>query len=307
MNIKARQEFYSQLRKEGRLHGTIRAALTLWEKRQANKPPEPVYPGRISDAMEEKRWWHAAPTGVPLGPKHASEWLDRVQALYPRFQNWKGGAEAAYLREGGRYKLFERGSNNNRHQRSTFKRGVYVNSTATCLGQRVAVLTLGNQVHEVPAPKGYYWGKDALGLKLIGRAGEYHPDTDDLIAGGKECVRLLKRNAQRRKAHRLVIQLQERTKKEKQKQQLAVLKKAEREGATVCLADSLKAGNCRAGSMSWASLHGLDPSRHYTPSEVLAQANGQADRVAIVVAFALRRHIGEMQRGYCNLADHVFN
>jgi hypothetical protein len=84
----------------------------------------------------------------------------------------------------------------------------------------------------------------------------------------------------------------------------AAVKRAEEIGVMVCLADSVRAGNCRAGSENFARNHGLDPSKHYTPAEVLAVANGQTRFVALACTAALRRTIRELDRGYSDLAEH---
>ena len=56
------------------------------------------------------------------------------------------------------------------------------------------------------------------------------------------------------------------------------------------LADSLAAGNCQAGSEQFARRHGLNPTRWYKPNELLAVANGDAQRVRLAVLAAVRRH-----------------
>lgn len=153
---------------------------------------------------------------------------------------------------------------------------------------------------EFKAPRGYRWDSDSNGLRLVANANEdhdYHPTAADLIFRGvKWIVGQIKANAAARRATAA-----------KMRQEQSALWKAEREGATVCLADSLRAGNCRAGSEQWAQRHGLDPRRHYKPSEVLALANGDTHKVALVASVALRRHRLEMERGYAVLAEHRVN
>lgn len=85
---------------------------------------------------------------------------------------------------------------------------------------------------------------------------------------------------------------------------MAVVERGDAAGVAVCLADSLRAGNCRAGSLSFAGRHGLDPSRHYSAGELLAQSNGDARFVRAAVLAALRRERREQAAGFCVLADH---
>jgi Arc/MetJ-type ribon-helix-helix transcriptional regulator len=91
---------------------------------------------------------------------------------------------------------------------------------------------------------------------------------------------------------------------QERKEACARIRRAEKEGCLVCLADSLKAGNCRGGSESWARRHGIDPMAHTLPSVLLAKANGEYRRVSLVVTVALRRHEREMRQGYADLSEH---
>jgi hypothetical protein len=80
---------------------------------------------------------------------------------------------------------------------------------------------------------------------------------------------------------------------------------AQNEGVFVCLADSIRAGNCKIGTLNFAERHRLDTSRHYTAIELLAQANGDAGRVRLAITAARFRHNQEMDRGYCDLSEHT--
>ena len=75
-------------------------------------------------------------------------------------------------------------------------------------------------------------------------------------------------------------------------------------GVYVCLADSIRAGNCRQGTLNFGQRHGLDPARHYSAPDLLAMANGDASRVRVAVTAARLRHEREMTAGVCELADH---
>lgn len=295
MAKKEQREFYCQLKAEGKLTGTIANAMRLRAAREDNPPlrqPSRYASGRILRLNEQRRLKRSQPVVVPLGDEQERYWLDKAQSQNRRLREWSLGAEASAGRTRP-YVLREIGSNSNRRKRSTFQRGIWVRSTATCYDFRVCVLELGSKRHEIKAPRGYRWDVDENGLYLRGRAGDYHPTASELLAGGKEIARKLRKNAAIRKAER-----------KKAKQQKAAIQKAEKEGATVCLRDSLNAGNCRPGSVNWAKRHGIDPQKHYTPSRLLSLANGDASRVALVVSVALRRHRQEMDRGFSELAYH---
>lgn len=79
---------------------------------------------------------------------------------------------------------------------------------------------------------------------------------------------------------------------------------AENKGVFVCLADSIRGGNCEAGSRIFAQRHQLDVTKHYGAMELLAQANGDARRVRLAITAARIRHEREVAQGFCVLAEH---
>lgn len=87
----------------------------------------------------------------------------------------------------------------------------------------------------------------------------------------------------------------------------ATVDRGEAAGVYVCAADSVRAGNCRAGTESFATRHGLDTRRHYMAGELAALANGDAYRVRGAIIAALRRHRTEMTRGYAMLSEHLLS
>lgn len=279
------REYYSQLRTQGKLHGTIAEAVKKWEKRRETAAIPGPKKGRFAEQMELLQ----KPAIVPLGHRIAEEKLSAAKARHPRLREWSLGAKAgkeSYTREIG--------DNSNRRKRSTFQRGLVVQSIAQRLSAKVAKLTLDGSEFAYTLPRGYRWKRDQLGLSIADRKGnDFHPTASDLLDGVKHCLAQLKENAAARKISR-----------RKAKQELRMVRVAEREGARVCLADSLRAGNCYAGSQAWVLRHELDPREHIKPGKLLALANGDASRVAIVVAQAIRRHRAEMAQGFCELARH---
>jgi len=146
-------------------------------------------------------------------------------------------------------------------------------------------------------PKGYRWDRDRNGMRLVSLTiadKDYHPNSDDLRDYSKRAILAVinERYAARQNAKRAAVA------------DAKAVRKAEKEGAMICLRDSLKAGNCEAGTRAFAGRHGLDPRRHYSPTELLKIANGDSHRVRLAVAVGLRRHRQEMGRGYALLADH---
>mgnify|MGYP006372356851 FL=1 len=296
--------YYATLQRLGKFTGTIAAAVRKRKARIGGRVVE-IIPTQTQRKIAAKRlaiFRLASGIAVPPGDEQMHTVLIAIQRANPRLRNWSGGINwCTHSWIGGReYKIFESGSNSDWKKRSTFSRGVEIASTAKGTWREIEYRCCGGSV-KVPAPRGYRWDVDNLGLKLVGKAGEYHPNGDELIAAAndkcREIVIRLKNSARTRREL-------ERETKAKAKQQQRMLRLAEREGARVCLADSIRAGNCHAGTLNWAQSHGFDSRRHYRPSEVLAKANGDMKRVAIVVAAAVRRHRAEMDRGYALLTDH---
>lgn len=161
------------------------------------------------------------------------------------------------------------------------------------------ILDAGSALHAViarrdltiPAPEGHRWEIDQHGIALVRTADrcEYHPDAGDLIRGA-DLPAIIQRNEERRQLELTRIRAE----------------MAEVDGVWICLADSLRAGNCRAGSLSWTADNHVDSRVHHRASDILPLAiNGSAQRVRIAISAAARRHRQEMERGYCDLADHV--
>lgn len=269
---------------------TAAAAKALHDSRQApaaGAAPRANRIGRLAAAGRAKR---STPTIVPLGDYDA---LTRVQEANRRLREWSLGQQAAVLESA--WKFVERGSNSDWNKRSTFQRGIKVQSYATCTLDTVT-LRLDGEVHTIRAPRGWRWDVDANGLRLRSCSDkriDYHPTASDLLGAPQELARKARENWATRQAARRAA-----------KADAAAVKRAEAVGVTVCLADSIRAGNCRAGSESWARNHGLDPARHYTPAELLALANGQTRQVALACTAALRRAIRELDTGVCVLAEH---
>lgn len=295
MTKKELREKYQALQHAGKLHGTITRAVSLRAEREANPPRPEAEAGRIAAKAALGRARRGRRVAVPLGSR---SFASGYRAQFPRLREWSLGEIATTSDE--TFETKELGSNSDWNRRSTFQRGVLVQSYATCRDFREAVLVIAGEEHRIKAPRGYRWDVDKNGLLLRAksdRRADYHPTATELLGPIAAIVGTLKENFATRKAAA-------RAARAKEAQRLAAIRRAEAEGATVCLRDSVRAGNCLAGSLTWAQRHGLDSSRHYRPSEVLSLANGDAHLVALVVTLALKRHREEMDRGFAVLADH---
>lgn len=169
----------------------------------------------------------------------------------------------------------------------------YVRSFAVIIDSQTIEGIYHNTRYNVTLLDDYAWSHDANGLKVYLK--NSHKDDFHPMAGA-----LLRPDA----AEYLIRMLQEnREKRLKIAAEQAALK-AEMAGVYVCLADSLRAGNCRTGSLRFCERHNLNPSRHYTASEIIDIQNGDAGRARLAITAATLRHQREMAQGFATLADH---
>ena len=166
----------------------------------------------------------------------------------------------------------------------------YVRSIGLVKNPQTLVADLNGRKITVTLPEGIRWDIDVNGLRAVRGRDDYHIDADDLLMADPlaQITLLLDKNAALRRETEL--------------RQAA--EQAENEGVYVCLADSLRAGNCRAGSESFASRHHLDTRKHYPALELLKQANGDGQRVKLAITAAKLRHSREMAQGFALLTEH---
>lgn len=163
-----------------------------------------------------------------------------------------------------------------------------VRSFAFIASEREIEYVLHDSEFVLTLPEGYAWRRDDLGLFAIHleSGADYHVDAGDLI---------------RRNAARKIVQELEHN--------AAIRKTAETEIAAVsddvyvCFADSLRAGNCRAGTRAFAEKFDLSEGKHY-PAKLLKALAPKEPRLKITLLAAAERHATEMARGYALLAEH---
>lgn len=319
------KEIANHCQQQRQIAGWDRSRITT--KREAEqvmsalKHTRPAFCGTIKDAAKKRRdrikiqqvattlpletRVKRARVIVPLGSQHGADANNEAHEQHPRRKNWESPAavdewwQTTHIREvdHGRYS-----------SRCTYTHYTYepqVGSFAFLTSSGMVYVYRG-QKYRFRNTHGYKWGKDANGLRLYRVAkptDDYHPDSSDLIGPDGKRATLRSLTAIVRDNAKVRNDVAARARAEKRRAKDAV-QKAQREGCHVCVADSLRAGNCKAGTVNWAQRHGLDVSRHYEPSKVMDLANGDLPRVALVVSVALRRHREEMQRGFCVLDDH---
>lgn len=239
---------------------------------------------------------------LPLGPEDAEIADAAARAAHPRRQNWITPTGVLFAVPAGysTEESFEYRGRFKRWQGCNYAPAMRALARISLDG---AILTaiIGysdgdarpEAVYTVQAGRGYRWGVDANGVCLVRTSdgADYHPSTDDIRAGRAAIIAALReRAAQRAEAAR-------RAKREER-----ILRAAAKGGVWVCLADSLKAGNCRYGTEAWARRHGLDIRRHYRADALPAPSTpDESRRIALVVLAATRRQAHELAQGFCEV------
>ena len=214
---------------------------------------------------------------VPLSAEDRAFALDLAQDSYPRRRNWDspepGDKTSVRDISHGRYS-----------SRCKYTRWSYV----PILKSLAIISRWGSTIlyrhHSgssfVPAPRGWYWDADANGLRLVSRSSpkdDFHPDSGDLQKGTNHLL------------HRaVVLRAQRRVEAAKARREKQFLLRHSK-GVKVGLQDSVRAGNCQAGSLEFAKRHGLDANAYYAPAKLL-QLEPTNERVKLAIAIAARRH-----------------
>jgi hypothetical protein len=282
-----KRDDYSRLLNAGKLHGTITRAVRLRSKRNALA---------IATPQQDRL------TRIELPGWLAGRVSRLARDEYPRRQNWNNPIPhndhqrkgvCVLTQDEGRYS-----------SRCTYTHYTYTPTVRCCgacsPGRLLWLCHAGSKI--LKAPKGWRFGRDDLGLYVV-RNGEprseyrYHFVGDDLEntttlrAAGIEHEQRQKRAAQEQKA------------RERSAKQLEKLReKALRVGVYVRAADSIRAGNCGAGTRQWAEDHSLAVNRAY-PVEAIARfaVNGHKQQVERAIEAAIDRSVIDLQRGYCDV------
>lgn len=184
------------------------------------------------------------------------------------------------VKRNGKWTGFERAQHDN-----------YVRSFALIINPTTIDYAFHKTVVRLTLPDTCSWSSDSNGFKIVQGPDDYHPDAEELL--DKDAV------------SKLLLKLSERAATRKLYAAQKAAEAAEMEGVFCCVADSIRAGNCRQGTMQFAVNHQLDPQRHYKATELLRIANGEAGRVRLVIRAACNRHKSELELGYSKLSNHI--
>lgn len=142
------------------------------------------------------------------------------------------------------------------------------------------------ECHLIGLDQSYHWDVDALGIRLVGPEGDFHPGMMDVWRddAGAHCLAQLRANAR--------IRAEEESAK---RAELATYREV-----WVSRQDSLRAGNCQTGTDTFARQHKLTVRRYHRATGLLLIAP-EDPRVRRAIDQAVKRQAEAMERGYSEL------
>jgi hypothetical protein len=165
----------------------------------------------------------------------------------------------------------------------------------------------------IKAPRGFHFAIDHLGFKIQSnsiKSMDYHFTALDLMPyaikkndykSGQLMVAIAKDNYKARKQVNLKSDLFSPDPKKVNK----VIKEAERLQVQISIVDSIRAGNCLAGTQVWAMRNHMKTNTHYQIQAISDKLDDDnANRVKLVILRAIERTKQEIARGYSLLQDH---
>ncbi len=276
---------YQELRHAGKLFGTIRRAEALWRAR---------FDTRRGSTLAKPRT-HA----LPLGTWDILTAGNMSHEQYPRRMNWDAPVATTERHDKGMaVKDVDHGAYSSR---CTYRKISYtpaVTSYAAAFGSRL-VARVWDKTYKYRAPHGYRFGTDSLGV-YIQRKSEtrgrfrYHLLSDEVRAG-KAAMRaaVIKHTQTQIQADLAARQAASDFASQSKHHALAI-----KLGIWISIADSDKAGNCRAGAVTWGRKHNLTTKRHY-PVALIARLAKTHYSVGRVIRAAKVRAVEDLIRGYC--------
>lgn len=300
---------YSKLRREGLLHGTVKAAREKAKQRFNNKPLKPATT-RHQEGMNRK-WFMP----LPLGEKQIVEANELALEQHPRKKNWNTPQASArrsdlFVFSNGYFKVVEEYEYPYSGRYSKYPSVSY---TPTMLSYAAATKSylyarIKDKTYRITPPKGYSFGQDYLGVYAVKNDHinykeedhEYesffrlHLKTDHILNGKRYLADAVKAHIKRRKAARKAVLLERKVNK-----RVEVLLNSE--NFFVTAQDSYNAGNCRAGTVTWGTQHNLREGRYYAASVIKRVTKQHDPRVEKTLRAAAIRTIKENDNGLCRL------
>jgi len=208
--------------------------------------------------------------------KRGSDWcakpsFETMHLHEPGFTTWKNYKAVSYTRA---------------------KNINYVKSLGLIVDDKTLIIDINDNFKTIVAPDGYSWGIDSNGIKIVNGKDDYHIDASDVLRN--DALDFILSVFNRNKQTRIETEIAERA------QGLI------RDGVYVCFNDSLRAGNCFRGTLSFIENNNLDSRKHYSIQELINKLGVREPRLKLALTASQIRHKREMEIGYSLLEDHRF-
>lgn len=278
---------YQNLRRSGRLCGTIKNAVSVREKRDSNKLESP--PTLSSRFKNSARL-------IPLGEfGYKTESYLKIKSQNPRKKNWelpKAGLVSKLLTK-------DLGAYSGRCRYTHYVYCPLIQSYGRVLNG-VLWAHLDGELLKLKAPRGWHWKCDSNEIAIAKNSNkdiDYHICASDISGNWKQrskdlCSTALenyKKRSQTNVSH---------------KKFLSLVNKAIKNRCYVRLNDSYNAGNCSVGTQGWCNYHKISGScvpLRVLKSVILDTADPSFSRFKLVVLSAIKRHNNSLQLGYSTL------
>lgn len=274
---------YQRLRNGGKLFGTIKRARVLHDNRMIAKTVKSVQP--LSTRYNSKRIL------IPLGSPNLSASPNITQILKEntRKKNWSANEPGltTHLR------TTNFGQYSRKCKYTKYGYALIVQSYGIVLKYKNTLLfKFDGRTYSKKAPKGYKWDSDKNGIKLVSlryKDKDYHPTSSELLR--QDWFNILRNRANeyykiRRETARL------------EKESLIQFKSAIKTDCHVRLNDSIKSGNCLAGTLNWLKDKGIN-NTYILLKDLSKYLNDK--RVKLACLFAVRRHFESLKLGFSKL------
>jgi hypothetical protein len=241
-----------------------------------------------------RRTGRMVPKPKPFDPWAKWRRIELGDSPRPRVNGWRGKEAPTYSPSIDRARVTEtegwtewKGSTPKNYNRATCT--VHIVSAGRVLadGLHWRYQVPGGELRTgiMRAPRGWHWSADYLGIKLLRRRDgkDYHPTISDVLAGPRALVSAATETIQRRIAAR-----RRSTKPDGWDEAML-------DATLVCREDSYAAGNCAAGTETFARRAFGADDRRYIPARELAEAAARvsgtdiANRVRATIDAAIRR------------------
>ena len=298
---------YAGLRLRGLLSGTIKRAVEVRAARILRR-----------SGYEFERTGF---TSIPPGVDDERTVRARAHSSRPRVQRWRSPESEArrFMQDEngagqlgdalGAWRVAEEDVGPYKGQYSQYRMTDYT-PTVAAYGRTTAT-RLYASIWGVPykhrAPRGWRYGTDTLGIYIV-RTRErreryrYHLTSDD-VRGGLAVMRRagiehqeLQRLSDQSNRNRKRMAASERRRIASERRRIALALRGVQ--IWVGMKDSRAAGNCRAGTVVWATQHGFDHGRYY-PARVIERLQRSHPSVGAVIEAARARTLQDIERGYC--------